>query len=160
VAPLALAEVRVYTFDMKHAEYWRLILGGALLLAGCGKEVGRIDFTEPGSRSVTVSLDAGEEVAFWTDLDVEFRGATRLSYAIVLRQDGKEVARANCDALDVSVEMMSKTITVDDQISTSYEGKMRCEVQVPSSGLTEIEATFEAVPMPIRLTSFDLIIKQ
>jgi hypothetical protein len=145
---------------MKHAEYWRLLLGGALLFAGCGKEVGRIDFSEPGTRSVTVSLDASEEVAFWTELDVEFRGPTRLSYSIVLRQDGKEVAGANCDALDVNVKLMSKTVTIGDQTSISYEGKMSCSARVPSSGPTEIEATFEASPTPLRLANFDLLIKQ
>jgi hypothetical protein len=145
---------------MKYTVCCRLLLGVALFAAGCGKEIGRIDFSEPGRRSITVSLDASEEVAFWTKLDVEFQGPTRLSYGIVLRQDGQEVARADCDALDVSVTVMSKTITINDQTSISYDGKMRCSAKVPSSGPTEIEAMFDASPAPMRLTSADLLIKQ
>ena len=117
--------------------------------------------SKPGVEgSATVELDSAKEVHFWTDLDVEFKRGTALTYTVTLHQSGKEVGKANCDALDVNTKMMSSEKSVGSSRSVSYQGKMKCSTKVPSSGATEIKATFNAKPAPKKLTKFNLVIKQ
>ena len=53
----------------------------ALAASGCGKEVGRISFGDAGSKTTHVDL-AAKELVFWSDVDLEWKGAGSASYEI------------------------------------------------------------------------------
>lgn len=134
----------------------------ALLLAGCGREAGRVPFAAEDTKAVTLPLEAGD-VALWTDIDVKYEGAAALGYRVELVQDGASVATAECDALG---PMSLKVGWVETQFgasrSLSGTGKMACGAKLPKSGLTEVRATlgFSARPASVTLTRADLVVKQ
>lgn len=133
-----------------------------LLLAGCGKEAGRVPFAAEGSKATTMPLEAGD-VAFWTDIDVKYEGNATLAYRVDLVQGGSSVATAECQALG---PMNMKVGWVETQVGASHSrsgsGKMACNAQLPKSGPTVVQATlaFGARPTSATLTKADLVVKQ
>jgi hypothetical protein len=139
-----------------------LCLGGLVLLAGCGKELGRLPFNAEATKTATMSLEAGE-VAFWTDLAIRHEGAAVLNYHIELEQGGAIIASAECEPLAPhSIEFNSVEVRVGDSRSLKTMGKMSCSVQLAKSGLTTVRATlaFTTLPRRVALDRADLVLKQ
>jgi hypothetical protein len=142
----------------------RSLVGLALiaLVAGCGKEMGRVAFTGEGSGTSTVTLKAGE-VAFWTDIDVDYTGNASLAYTVDLEQGGAKVASATCDPL---AQLHTKTSWVETNIGDQHtrrgNGKMACTATLASGGATVVNAklAFATKPTKVTLKKADLVIRQ
>lgn len=140
-------------------------IGVMLLLVpilGCGKELGRVPFTKEGTGSTTVALKPGE-VAFWTDIDIEWQGAATLDYEVELLQGGTKVASATCNPLgNLSVKTTWVETNIHDEHSRSGNGKLDCSVTLPSGGTTTVNATlaFGSKGKSVTLKKADLVIKQ
>ncbi len=138
---------------------WTLAL---LALVACGKEVGRVPFSGEGSGSTTVTLKAGE-VAFWTDIDIDYTGSASLQYTVELEQGGTKVASITCDPL---AQLHTKTSWVEtnigDQHSRRGNGKMDCTATLPAGGPTTVNAklAFGTKPKTITLKKADLALRQ
>lgn len=145
----------------------RVALASALLLAslalpGCGKELGRLPFSAPGTGTATMSLAAGE-VSFWTDIDLEYTGDAALAYAIELDQGGAKVATASCNPLGrIPVKSSWTEVNLGGNHSRRGSGKMECSANLPSGGSTTVKATlaFARKPASETLRKADLVIKQ
>jgi hypothetical protein len=133
-----------------------------LLLAGCGKEAGRLPFTGEGTSATTMHLEAGD-VAFWTDIDVKYEGDATLTYRVELLQGGSAAATAECQALG---PMSMKVGWVETQLGASRSrngsGKMGCSAQLTKAGPTLVRATlgFGTRPIDVTLRKADLVVKQ
>jgi hypothetical protein len=134
-----------------------------LLLAGCGKEVGRVPFAAEDTKAVSMPLRAGD-VAFWTDIDVKYEGNAALVYDVQLLQGGSAVAAATCDALG---PMSMKVGWVETQFGESGSrrgsGKMAaCSVSLAKGGPTLVQTTlrFATRPSRVDLNRADLVVKQ
>ena len=159
----------------------------AIVTLGCGTELGRLNFADVGSAETELTLDAGKEVDFWTDLsltlveDISLAGSimadseVSLAYSIFLYQDGELVKRVSCDpfdvsSFDISTKFKSMRISIRATRSFRYLGKMRCSATLPNSGPTMVEAVLatvdpadgSSVEMPdyFKLAAADLVIKQ
>ena len=133
-----------------------------LLLAGCGKEAGRVPFSAPGKQSASVQLAAGD-VAFWTDIDIKLDGPATLTYGIELKQGGSSVAKASCDPLgDMNVKIGWIETTFGESRSRRGSGKMSCSATLAKGGLTEVDAelAFGSKPTTFTLRKADLVLKQ
>jgi hypothetical protein len=138
------------------------LFAAALLLSGCGKELARVPFSGEGSNTVAATLAAGK-VAFWTDLDVEYKGSAALEYRIALMQGGRRVATAVCDPLGrMSTQLAWVEIDRGAAHSRSGNGKMACSATLPKGALTTVEASLEftARPLSATITKADLVVKQ
>jgi hypothetical protein len=132
------------------------------LLSACGKEVGRIPFTAEATKSTALQLSAGN-VAFWSDLDVEYEAGAVLAYTIALEQGGRTVATASCDPLgQMSVEIGWVHSQRGTLRSRSGNGKMTCSATLTRGGPTTVEAAlaFSGRPSAFTLKRADLVIKQ
>lgn len=133
-----------------------------LLLAGCGKEAGRLPFSGEGTQSASIQLQAGE-VAFWTNLDVGYEGPAALQYHIELLQSGSSVATVVCDPL---ADMGIKLGWIETQFGASHSrsgsGKMTCGATLAKAGPTTVQASlaFESRPVTFTLKKADLVLKQ
>jgi hypothetical protein len=138
------------------------LLGAALLLSGCGKEVGRVSFSGEGSSSVETAMAAGR-VAFWTDIDIAYDGPATLDYRVALVQAGSRVATAICNPLG---PMSTKLVWVEAENGSAHSragrGKMACNATLPKGGPTTVEATlaFGVRPRRVTITRADLVVKQ
>lgn len=136
------------------------VCGAALL--GCGKEAGRVPFGAEGAQSSAMSLNAGD-VAFWTDIDVDYEGDGTLAYAVDLVQDGASVAKATCDPL---AKHSVRTGWVETNFGNSHSrkgsGKMACDVKLAKGGPTtvNVKLAFGQKPTKVTLRKADLVVKQ
>jgi hypothetical protein len=139
-----------------------LLLASSVLLAACGKELGRIPFTSPAASDATMDLAAGE-VSFWTDIDLAYEGDASLHYDIELLQGDAVVATATCDPLGT---MHVKTGWVETNVGNKHtrsgNGKMSCSVKLAKGGATKVKATLAAPEKSasVTLTKADLVVKQ
>lgn len=139
---------------------WLLL--SALLLAGCGKELGRVPFSGESTRSAAIVLRAGR-VAFWTDIDIAFNGSATLQYRVALMQGGTRVATALCDAFGpMSTKLRWVEVDYGSTHSRSGQGKMACSVTLPKGGPTTVEASlaFGVRPLSATISRADLVVKQ
>ncbi|HEY1959780.1 MAG TPA: hypothetical protein VGH28_29425 [Polyangiaceae bacterium] len=132
------------------------------VVAGCGKEAGRVAFSSDGTGAATMTLKAGD-VDFWTDIDLSYEGNAALAYRVTLEQGGKSVATTVCDPL---ARLNVKTMWTETNVGASHSrhgmGKMSCTVTLPSGGATEVHATlaWSAKPSSVTLKKADLVVKQ
>ena len=138
------------------------VFAAALLLAGCGKEVGRVPFSGEGSNSVTTVLSAGR-VAFWTDVDLTYTGSAKLEYRVALVQGGTLVATVACDGLGLmSAKRMWVEVDRGSAHSRSGKGKMECSATLLKGGSTTVNVNlpFGVRPLSATISRADLVLKQ
>jgi len=141
---------------------WLSALAGLLLLSGCGKAVGRLGFAGEGTQSAALPLAAGD-VAFWTDVSLDFEQPAALRYHIDLEQGGASVATADCDPLgQLSIKVGWVEAGLGGWRSISGSGKMLCSAHLAKAGLTTVRATLAFTTKPTTLTfrRADLVLKQ
>jgi hypothetical protein len=129
----------------------------AVLLAACGTEVGRVPLAGPGSGTAKVTLKAGE-VAFWTDLDVEWDGSLGARYDVTLTSGGQTLT-ASCNPTDVTARLNSVRNTTGSKSAFRYEGKMKCDVTAPE-GDAVLTATLSVGNATAMFKKSDLVVKQ
>jgi hypothetical protein len=136
-----------------------LALSSLVLLVGCGKEVGRVPFSAPGTASADVTLQAGE-VAFWTDIDAEFHNDSSLPYTVHLEQGGASVGTAMCNPLGhINVKTSWVETNLGNKRSRSGMGKMECSVSLAKGGPTTVKVTLGPAK-DITVKKADLVLKQ
>lgn len=135
----------------------------ALLVAGCGKEIGRIPLTGEGEGDTKVTVAAGDKLALWTSLDVEWTGNWNARYAVELRDaSSAAVATATCDPLVAPTKTMAVETHLGAHHKASYQGKMSCELVAPSAGTFTVHAklTYTAKPVDLKLKDVSLVVKK
>ena len=134
-------------------------LSSLVLLAGCGKEMGRVPFSAPGNGTASVTLQAGE-VAFWTDIDADFQSDASLRYQIHLEQGGASVGSATCNPLgSVNVKTSWVETNLGSKHTRSGMGKMGCSVTLAKGGPTTVKATL-GPGKAVTFKKADLVLKQ
>ncbi len=139
-----------------------LVLAAVSSVAACGKEVGRVGFTAPGTSTATVPLSSGG-LSFWTDIDAEWQGDGSLVYTVDFEQGGKSLMTVVCDPLG---RLPVKTSWVETNLGSSHTrhgmGKMECSANAPATGATDVKVTLAWARKPASATvrKADLVIKQ
>jgi hypothetical protein len=134
-----------------------LLLPMAVWLAACGTEAGRVPLAGPGSGTTKLTLKAGE-VAFWTDLDVEWEGSLAARYDVTLASGGQTLT-ATCNPTDVTARLNSTRNTTGNKSAFRYEGKMKCDVTAPG-GDAVLTATLSVGNATAMFKKSDLVVKQ
>ena len=139
-----------------------LVLPVLLALLACGKEIGRGALADEGSVDVSITARTGKKLALWTSLDVAFEGDFEASYAVELIQNGKTVATATCNPMDVSAKINSTEVSLGSSRKLSYQGKMRCELVPPADGPATVHATLHVTQRPadLKLRDISLVVKE
>ena len=127
-------------------------------LSGCGKEVGRVGFTEAGSSEEKMHLDA-KEVDFWTDLDVEWEGSASGRYDIEILKKDEKVASTTCNLLgNPKIKMSWVETNIGDKHKRRGRGKLDCSVSISSAGDYTVKVKLKASDLTLRKA--DLVVKQ
>jgi hypothetical protein len=138
------------------------VLLGAALAAGCGKEVGRVSLSSAHEGESKIDLKAGE-VAFWTDIDIEWEGNVTARYEIDLEQNGSKVATTTCNPLGpLKVKLGWVETHLSGRHSRRGRGKMDCAVQLEKGGPTVVHTklSLSSQPASLKLAKADLVLKQ
>lgn len=117
--------------------------------------------TKSGRGAAVVTLEAGRDVRFWSDIDARYDGRLEARYDIELAQGGVPVARAVCDPFHLGA---SRMCGVNILVGSTYRTScwMHCWARVPKSGPTEVRSslTFHGAGGGVQLNRASLIIKQ
>ena len=138
------------------------ILTLAFVLVSCGKEIGRIPMSSAGAAETKITVKSGEHLALWTSLDLSYTGTLEARYEVDLVEGGTTVSQAKCDPLDISTKIGSKEIEIGSHYSTSYSGKMRCEIVATKDGEATVRARliFAESPADLAIKDMSLVIKR
>lgn len=131
-----------------------------LWVLGCGKEIGRIEFQEPTRVSKSFEIDPQKELAFWTDLEIEYFGNLYFVYKIKILEGQQLIEEIVCNPLDVSIRVKSIRTAINNKTYLKYEGKMRCGTTKPLPKIIQLEVTPEIQGNVNLLKKLDLILKQ
>ncbi len=138
------------------------VLGLFALVAGCGKEAGRVPLPGAGSGATALTLAPGD-VALWTDIDISYEGDAALHYDVEFVQGGVTVANAKCNPLGpLSVKTSWVETNLGFEHSRSGNGKMDCSTKLATGGGTEVRTNLIVDRKGTKLTikKADLVIKQ
>lgn len=105
----------------------------ALVLAGCdalmGKEVGRLQINQLSSeenlvvKETTLDLKRDEEIAIWSDMDVEYEGDVALRFRVEVEKDGNKLSAFEIDPTEKNITIGEVKTTWMDKTNWSFNGK-------------------------------------
>lgn len=145
-----------------------IILAG-MIVTGCdaimGEEVARfpMELSEDDALSVEelqLALKKGDNLAFWTEMDVEFENELELVYVVGVWKDSVKQGEYKLDALKTNPRMMEVKTTFGNKTSWSYTGKMD-NLEVPDDGIYHFKMVLMSSGNPtLSLKKAELVLKK
>jgi hypothetical protein len=140
-----------------------LVLITCLFLFGCsaftGEEVGRLAINQVSSvgnlikKEASVVLEPGDEIAFWTEMDMEYEGDVTILFRIAITKDGKDLGSMEIDPRKKDMTIGEVKTSLGDKISWSFSGRGAI-IPISEAG----NYTFEAILLASNNSS--LVIKK
>ena len=130
-----------------------------------GKEVARLELNRISNKELVIketrlNLRKGEDVAFWTEVDMEFENDLALAYFIEVWKDSTLQGSFQLDALETNPTLMEMKTTFNGKTSWSYTGKMDF-LRIEDDGDYAIKAIIKSSDNPtLLLHKADLILKK
>ena len=105
-----------------------------ILFTGCstlmGEEVGRLPINQISSnmddivlKETSVDLKKNDEIAIWSDMDVEYEGDVSLRFRIEISKDGEILDRLEIDPTDKNITVGEVRTSVMGKVDWSFSGK-------------------------------------
>jgi hypothetical protein len=104
-----------------------------LLLSGCsaltGEEVGRLAINQLSSadnlikKEASVVLKPGDEIAFWSEMDMEYEGEPTIRFRISITKDGKDLGSMEVDPRKKDMTLGEVKTSIGDKTSWSFSGR-------------------------------------
>lgn len=105
----------------------------SIVLMGCdaltGEEVGRLQINQVSSegsvvvKEVTLDLKKDDEVAIWSDMDIEYEGDVALRFRVETWKDGAKAGEFEIDPTDKRITIGEVRTTIMDKTSWSFTGR-------------------------------------
>jgi hypothetical protein len=127
---------------------------------GCSKEVDKVTVVNGKLEDGSFTINNAKPTEFWADIDVAYIGNVSLIYDIKVLDNDSIIYECTDDALKVNVKMFSSTKTINDNVQTSYQGKMKCEFVPARTGTFKIKINQDQKGNFQKIIKSDLIIKQ
>lgn len=100
-----------------------------LLLQSCGEEIARLPINQisneanQGAKEVTLELKQGEEIAFWSDMDLEWEGQIALIFHVHITKNGHNYKSLEINPFEKNVTVGEIKTSFGDKTSWSFSGK-------------------------------------
>lgn len=109
------------------------LLALSLVLTGCdamlGKEVGRLQINQLSSegnlvvKETTLDLKKDDEIAIWSDMDIEYEGDVDLRFRVEILKNGEKMGGFEIDPTKKNITTGEVKTTLMDKTSWSFSGK-------------------------------------
>lgn len=143
---------------------------GLLLLPGCeaitGKELARMQIDSLSTeehlvmREVSLPLKKGEEIAFWSDMDLEYYGEVELRMRVRVLKDDTDLELLEIDPLAMNVTVGETRTSMGEHTNWSFSGKNHVW-KVPEDGTYVFKAILTASENPsLIINKAGLLLKQ
>lgn len=131
-----------------------------LMIVGCAKEIDRIYFYSLETVEKEITVHESKPLHFWVDLHVKYNGILRFPFDIEVLKNNEPVYKGTCDAMKVSVKVMSTETTINRRHSVKYQGKLTCKTKTLQPGGYLVRITPGPVGDITELIKYDIILKQ
>jgi hypothetical protein len=125
----------------------------SLILTGCdaliGKEVGRLPINQVSTeenviiKEATLDLKKGDEIAIWSDMDIEYEGDVELRFRMEIWKNGEKMGGSEVDPMKKNITMGEIRTTINGKTEWSFFGK-NSEIKIEDDGKYTIKAILVA----------------
>ncbi len=141
-----------------------------VLTANCdaliGEEVARLPINKISTsdedltlKKASLDLVAGEKIAFWSEMDMEYEGEIELRFRVEIIKDGEYYSNLEIDPTDKNITLGEFKAKVMDKTDWSFTGK-NSEITFQESGNYTFSAFLAASENEtLVLTKAELVIK-
>ena len=135
--------------------YRILLLVPFLLLSviGCdlvsGDEVARFPINRVssgegnGASEQSLQLQKGEQVAFWSEMELEYEGEVDLRFRVNIMKDGTDFDQLEVNPFEKNITIGEVKKEINGDVYWSFEGK-NGEIEIPEDGKYTFHAWLEA----------------
>lgn len=146
-----------------------LIFSAVFMLYSCdalmGEEIGRMSVnatsnTELVEREISLSLQRGDKISFWVDMDMEYEGDLQMACIVEIWKDSTLLGSVEMDALKTNPTVMEIKTSFGSQTSWEYSGKMNF-MSVEEPGKYTLKGSFYSNEIPsLNLIKAEIVLKK
>ena len=131
-----------------------------------GKEVARIAINEASSpdnlivKDVSLDLKNGDEIIFWSDMDMEYEGNVDLRFRVQILKDGEEFGSLEIDPTDKNVTIGEIKTSIMNKTNWRFSGR-NTKIKIDSAGKYVFKALLATSDNPsLKIKKAEIVIKQ
>lgn len=141
-----------------------------VFMVGCsaitGEEVARLPVNEISTennlvaKEVSLDLKKDEEIAFWSDMNIEYEGDASLRFRVEVLKNGEDFGGFEIDPTDKSITLDEVRTTIMDKTDWSFSGK-NSEIKIEDDGKYTFKAILVSSDNPsLKIKKAELVIKK
>ena len=142
----------------------------ALLAASCsaitGEEIARLKINAVSSSGnfiddeVTLALKKGDEIALWSDIDMEYDGDVNLRFRIKMFKDGTKTSELEIDPTKKNITIGEVKTKIRNNTKWSFSGK-NSEIKIEEDGNYTLKSILVASKNPsLKVNKAELVLKK
>ncbi|RSK44019.1 hypothetical protein [Hymenobacter rigui] len=131
-----------------------------------GKEIARLPVNTVSTpqqevvKETTVNLHQNDQLALWSEMDMEYQGEAPLRFQVVVLQNGQPFKQLELDPTEKNVSVQEAKTDINGRVSWSFSGK-NAELTIPKDAAYTFKARLIAAPNPtLRLHKAELVLKK
>jgi hypothetical protein len=131
-----------------------------------GEEIARIPVNAVSTnnniilKEVTLDLKKGDEIIFWSDMDLEYEGDVDLRFRIQFMKDGKEFGGLEIDPLKKNLTIGETKLTLQNKTTWRFTGR-NTKVQIEDDAKYTFKALLASSDNPtLKINKAEIIIKK
>lgn len=144
-----------------------VVLTGSITMLGCtGEEIGRLQINHISTegdmvvKETTLNLKKGDEVAIWSDMDIEYEGDVDLRFRIEFLKNGLPMDQLEVDPTDKNITLGEVRTSLMDKTDWSFSGK-NAEITIDEDATYTFKAFLIASENPsLVLNKAEVVLKK
>ncbi len=140
------------------------------LFTGCssltGEEIARLKINAVSSSvnfiddEVTIALKKGDEIALWSDMDMEYDGDVNLRFRIKMFKDGTKTSELEIDPTQKNITIGEVKTKIMNSTKWSFSGK-NSEIKIEEDGNYTLKSILVASKNPsLKVNKAELVLKK
>lgn len=111
-------------------------------------------------KEVTLDLKRGDEIVFWSDMDIAYEGDVALRFRVQLSKDSVVTGNLEIDPTDKNVTLGETKVSVNNKTTWSFTGR-NAKVLIDDNGRYTFKTYLEASDNPtLKIIKAELVIKK
>jgi hypothetical protein len=142
-----------------------------ILFTGCsaltGEEVGRLPINQVSTdndnlivKEISLDLKKDEEIAIWSDIDIEYEGNVALRFKMDILKNGANFGGLVIDPTDKNITIGEVRISLMDKTDWSFSGK-NSEIKIEEDGNYTFKGILVASENPtLKVNKAEIVLKK
>lgn len=136
---------------------------------GCnltGEEIARLDINKLSTnnnfivKEATLDLKKGDEIAFWSDMDMAYKGDVNLRFRLKIFKNNNEISQIDIDPTNKNITIGEVKTVLMGKTNWSFTGKNH-ELKIEEDATYNFKAVLISSKHPsLKITKAELVIKK